>query len=545
MTDPRNRTMRIDMRGHSPRSGPLERRARMVSDSVHVDGESGYERLLESVYDGVLITDRDGVIRDHNRRAVEFLAQSSRELEGARVVDFVSGASPELLSALQENLDRHRFTLIEAYCARTDGTMFPAEIAVNRVALGGGRELSFFIRDVTVRRQAEDARERAMADLEALNEARSEFVGNVSHELRTPLTSMIYAVANLLRGVAGPLSGKVREYLEMLNGNCQRLLGTVNDILDLRKLESNSLVLTKTKVPFVLLVQKAVRALDVQARQKSLAMAVAYGPRRYFVECDVPKMERVVLNIVGNAVKFTPDQGNVHVQVEGLEKEGRVRLTVRDSGIGIPAEDIGKVMKRYYTVGEQPYGSGLGLSIAKEIVDLHGGTIEIASPCPGETQGTQICVELPTVESASVFLGSNCEDGRRRLTSQLRRQGYIVTPFESVTLMPEHLSRELPGLIVVDLTFEEAATRDLLLELRSSKRTLRVPIVALVPDSVAGETAAILKSLSIPTLPTTCGDEQIVESVAGTLFLRAAPAAPATLKLDASATGVFADSGNA
>ena len=188
--------------------------------------------------------------------------------------------------------------------------MFPAEIAVNEIELANGGRLCFLVRDVSVRKIAQEALEDAVVRLEAHDRARTQFVSNVSHELRTPLTSMIYAISNMLRGVLGPVPDRIRGYLEMLYGDSKRLAMTVNDILDLSKVDNDSLSLTTTKVPFGLFVNRSVAALRVQAEQKGVSIEVSTDSGIWFVNCDPQKMERVILNVVGNAVKFTPTGGD-------------------------------------------------------------------------------------------------------------------------------------------------------------------------------------------------------------------------------------------
>ena len=286
-----------------------------VDRNWDLDRTAEYEKLLQSIYDGVLITDLRGRIVDFNSRAVDFFFCNDTELYGAKVIDLISGADETLLESIRKNLQDHRHTLIEAHCVRRDKSMFPAEIAVNKIQLDGDGQLCFFIRDITIRKKEQAALEEAVAKLEEHDRARSMFVSNVSHELRTPLTSMIYAVKNMLKGVCGPLPERAQRYLEILDGDCKRLLGTVNDILDLRKVESKTLTLAKTRAPMARLIRRSVDALTVQAEQKSLSLTVSSGPDTWFVCCDVQKMERVVLNVVGNAIKFTPEGGTVDVGV--------------------------------------------------------------------------------------------------------------------------------------------------------------------------------------------------------------------------------------
>lgn len=536
--DLNTRTLRIDLAPQSEGRRPRRRRRDPDGTAGGVEtGATDYHRLLNSIYDAVLITDRGGTIAEANVRAVDFLAVAADALVGARLLDFISGASPELLDEVWANACRQRHTLIDAHCVRGDGSMFPAEIAVNRVDLGQGRELCFFIRDVTLRRQAEEARERAMARLEEHDRMRTQFVSNVSHELRTPLTSMIYAVANLLRGVAGPLPGRVREYIEMLDGDCRRLLATVTDILDLRRIDTQSLSLSRSRVPLAPLVLHAMEALRVQARQKSQTLELDPGPRWWFVDCDVAKMERVIVNIVGNAVKFTGEHGVVSLAIApDPARAGFVRVCVEDSGVGIPPAEIERVTQRYYTVGEQPVGAGLGLAIAKEIVDLHGGRLEIESPASRHGRGTAVRLSLPLVESARLLVVSADPPLRERLTDEFAVHGYRVESTGDYASARTRLEAGGIDAVLLDFSAADGAARDVLLGMKSRRGSLRVPVVALTSADTSGQTAAILRSFSIPSLPSRGAVNELLELVSGAFFDRPSFAHTTVLQVDAPRT---------
>ncbi|MBL7115819.1 MAG: PAS domain S-box protein [Kiritimatiellae bacterium] len=511
-------TMRIDVRPET-HVGPLEERERVNAGSLH-SHTAGFDQLLESIYDGVLIAGRDGIIEKVNWRAAEFLAARRESLVGQNVLNVISGASEELLSSIWTNLEDHRYTVVDAYCVRLDNSIFPAEIAVNRIEFEARQHLCFFVRDVTIRKQAQDAREEAMARLEEHDQSRLQFVANVSHELRTPLTSMIYAVANLLRGVAGPISDRVRTYLEMLDGDSKRLLGTVTDILDMRKLETNTLSLNRTHVPFPRLVRQSVDAIRMQAKQKALHIALETGQKRWFVHCDVPKMQRVIINIVGNAIKFTPEGGAIRVRV-APDPEGRrmVLLRIADSGVGIPSEDIDKVMLRYYTVGKQPSGSGLGLAIAREIVELHGGEICIMSPVPGQGRGTLVEVALPLVESPRILLVSANKSLSDRLTVSLETQGYRVSVCSDMQHQSELLTGETLEGVIMDFAANEKVARALVLQMKSERSKQRLPVVAIVGDEPSEQTLAILRSFSIPAINHTRRDNEVLDALGGSFFV--------------------------
>ena len=519
------RTMRISLR---PSGGDASGASADMSTSFYAPNRrqgsrwTAYEKLLESVYDAVLITDVRGRITDFNQRAAQFFLYEGEDLLGISAIDLISGAEPVLLTQIQENLEEHKFTMIEGHCVRRDGTRFPAEVAVNRLDLDPGENLSFFVRDITVRKQAQDALEEAVARLELHDAARSQFVSNVSHELRTPLTSMIYAVNNMLLGVVGNLAEPARRYLERLDRDCRRLLGTVNDILDLRKIESRTLTLAKARVPFSRLVCGSVESLRLQAEEKGIHLSFEGPPRPRFVDCDMHKMERVILNVVGNAVKFTPEGGSIRISVkQDPDDAGTVRLSVCDSGIGIPPEAIDKVTVRYFKVGEQPSGSGLGLAIAKELVELHGGSLQIKSPTPNSDRGTAVYVRLPSVEAPTVLVADDDDDVRDLMVRQIEGQGYrVLTATDGGDALRKCLAGNV-DVAILDLILPEMDGTNVILQLKGHKHTMRLPVIVVTGAHVGRAKAEILSSFAIPALAKPWKEEELLDRISGAFFGRA------------------------
>jgi PAS domain S-box-containing protein len=533
------RTMRIDI--HPDFQSESLAKERLERDASHRTGDTTtslsvsakkarkreraleYQQLLQCVYDAVVITNSKGRIVDFNTRALDFFRTDEDELIGAKVVDFISGADGTLLTAIWKNLEDHRYTLIEAHCIRTDKSMFPAEIAVNKIDLPDGRHLSFFVRDVSVRRRAQAALEEAVARLEEHDRSRSLFVTNVSHELKTPLTSMIYAVANLLRGAAGPLPERVEYYLQILDGDCKRLSRTVNDILDLRKLDTKTLTLAKTKVPLARLVRCTVESLGVQVEQKRLKLNISTGSEKWFVDCDHHRMERVIMNLAGNAVKFTPEGGTVEVSVKDDPlRPGHVVFSVQDDGIGIPPEAIGRVTERYFTVGEQASGSGLGLAISKEIVELHGGTIVIQSPPPGFEKGTLVSISLALADPPTLLIVDDDKAVLDLLNNQMTIHGYRVITAEDGLEALAKVEKERPDVVLLDLVLPGMEGTEIILKMKSDKNLVRIPIIVITGAHMGRGKADILNSFSIPALLKPWRESELLDRVEGAFLGTAA-----------------------
>jgi PAS domain S-box-containing protein len=479
-----DRTMRIGIEpseaGKEVSPRPAPRPGGRTWRTQHAQRDTPFYKLLESVYDAVVITTREGKIQECNARACEFFQSAHAALVGQSVLSLISGASDALLETINKNLEDRKYTLVEARCKRADGTSFAAEIAVNQVDLDARGQLCFFVRDITVRQQAQQALEDAVERLQAHDRARMEFVSNVSHELRTPLTSMIYAVNNMLRGVVGPMPDKALHYLERLQSDSQRLLATVNDILDLRQIENKTLVLTKKVVPLGPVVRDGAETLQVQADAKRISVSYAFGERELFCWCDAQKIERVVLNIVGNAVKFTPAGGSITVALaQHPDRPKHALLSVCDTGSGIPHEMLPKVSQRYFRVGDHVSGTGLGLAISREIVELHGGQLEFASPVPGADCGTAVYVSLPLAPKPLVVAVSPDAEMAALLSDRVVAQGYGLHIAGSVPDALAACFERLPAVLVLDGRLADSDVHDAVLQLREEGKTKRLPVIVL------------------------------------------------------------------
>jgi signal transduction histidine kinase len=237
------------------------------------------------------------------------------------------------------------------------------------------------------------------ARLRELDQLKSDFLGNVSHELRSPLAAIKGYVDNLLDGVAGPLADKPHHYLGRIRDNADRLGRMVSDLLDLTRIESGKIELLPQALPVVDVVTDATEGLRHVAagrRVRLLANVSASPP----VWADPDKVHQVLTNLLANAIKWSPPGGQVVVTADGEGGE-LVRLAVQDTGPGIPAAERERVFDKFYQVGrvagERPSGTGLGLTIARHLIELHGGRIWVED-APGG--GATFVLLLPAAARA-------------------------------------------------------------------------------------------------------------------------------------------------
>jgi signal transduction histidine kinase len=235
--------------------------------------------------------------------------------------------------------------------------------------------------------------------LEVASQHKSEFLANMSHELRTPLNAIIGFSEVLLQGLFGDVNEKQREYLADVLGSGQHLLSLINDILDLSKIEAGRMDLELSTFRFRDALDSGLTIVRERAARHAIQLNAAVSSDVGTVEADERKVKQILYNLLSNAVKFTPDGGRVDVSVRA--DNGDVRVEVRDTGIGVAAEDQEQIFEEFRQVGRERSreGTGLGLTLTKRFVELHGGRIWLEST-PGK--GSTFTFTLPLRRAAAV-----------------------------------------------------------------------------------------------------------------------------------------------
>jgi len=233
---------------------------------------------------------------------------------------------------------------------------------------------------------------RAKIAFEQAAQRREEMVQDVAHDLRTPLTSIKGASQNLLDNMAGPLSDSAEEYVEIIRDRAEHLIGIVNWLVDAIRVSIDPVELNTTPVEVDQLAARVVRGLKPIADEQQITLSIETKPSGALV--DSQKLLLVLENLVGNALKFTDPGGKVSVAVS--TPDDTVEIAVSDTGVGLGPDEIERVFDRYYRSGHPGGGSGLGLSISRELVRLHGGDITVTSE---KGIGSTFLVTLPSDSS--------------------------------------------------------------------------------------------------------------------------------------------------
>ncbi len=387
------------------------------------ESERRFRTLFENSPDGIFLTEPETLeILDCNAAACSMNGYSREELVGRSInilhPDEVRARmeGPRERARFVETLRREGPVTVESVHRRKDGSLFPMETSMCLLEVDGHPVVMGIDRDITLRRKAEEELARYREGLEDLvatrtaelavakeraeeaDRLKSAFLATMSHELRTPLNSIIGFTGVLLKGIVGPLNDEQIKQLGMVKASARHLLALINDVLDLSKIEAGQLQVSLAPFDAKESVEQVVDALAPLARRKGLSLEVEVAPGVGTLVSDRRRFEQVLLNLVGNAVKFT-DAGGVSVvcRLEGPH----VVTSVRDTGIGIRAEEIPLLFRPFQQLESgltrRFEGTGLGLSVCRRLLDLLGGDIRVES-APGA--GSNFTFRLPVSPAA-------------------------------------------------------------------------------------------------------------------------------------------------
>ncbi len=331
------------------------------------------EAILTYMTDGVIAVNVEGEIIHANPAAATFLGLVD-DIQGTGLRELFAGMGIELgIKEIEKRTPNLQSIIPKGdMVLQLETAAFKSEV---------GRTLGYILvfQDITEQHKLETMRR--------------EYVANVSHELRTPLTTIRSYVETLLEGVIDRKE-LATEFLTVVNSETERMTRLVKDLLLLSKLDYQQTQWNKNPFNLEEMIDETVKKLDIPIRQKGHTITVQKSAPLPPFNGDRDKIEQVILNVLSNAIKYTPDNGKIEV-ITGYA-DGRAHISVRDNGIGIPKGDMARVFERFYRVDKSRArelgGTGLGLSIARQIIEAHGGKIDIVSQ---HGKGTTVILSLP------------------------------------------------------------------------------------------------------------------------------------------------------
>jgi PAS domain S-box-containing protein len=468
----------------------------MVQESISSREE--LDRYFMLSIDMLCILGFDGYFKRLNPAWEKTLGYSTEELLNIPRIDLVHPEDRAATINEIRNLRAGRNTVwFENRYRRKDGTY--VWLSWSATALPDKQQMYAVARDVTALKAAEVALRSAKEEAERSNRFKDQFLSTMSHELRTPLNAVVGFSELLMDDKHGPLTERQQRYVKHIRTGGFHLLKLINDILDLSKIEAGRLQLSTLTLDVSECFKDAVETLCPLAETKKIAIRL--GETNLTVTADETRFKQILMNLLGNAIKFTPANG--FIQLDAHAQDDFVRIDVRDSGPGIPPGEEQRIFEAFYRTqqwGNTVEGSGLGLAITRRLVELQGGEISVVSRpdegCvfsfllpkgligPSKTSSRSATPAFGTIVANSKSDGYVLiveDDGATRefLREFLSKHGMNA---RAVTTVPEArrlLSLSPPDLIVLDLILPGESGMQMLSELRNDDRDRDIPVLIL------------------------------------------------------------------
>jgi PAS domain S-box-containing protein len=406
---------------------------------------------------------------------------------------------------------------------RLSGEEFPLQATFSRLGVAGGILVTIVVRDITALRESEKHL-KAAATHEAANVAKTNFLSNMSHELRTPLTAVTGFAQLLLANTEDRLDAKERHQLGMILMAGRQLTALVDDVLDVSRIEAGRMGMSLQDLELHHLVDSVLHMCEESAAAHAVTLIRSYaGTSPLAVHSDPTRLRQVLLNVVTNAIKYNRRDGTVSVGIEEVDEV--INITVKDTGLGLSEAQTDRLFEPFNRLGRERGeipGTGLGLMLSRQLVELMGGSITLNSV---EGVGTEVGVQLPallpasqgTAESYSATASAN-EGAEGVQSSAFEPSGTVLyiednpvnvllveavlKPWSHVKLIvaidaAEGLAQAFavaPDLILLDIHLPDADGLDVLRSLRAEPRTARLPIVALSASVMEWEMVAALEA---------------------------------------------------
>ena len=478
--------------------------------------------ILEATTDLVGMADSEGRLLYLNPAGRRLLGIES--IDGVRVKDlhptwFVDRLATEIGPAARLGKTWQGETVLRA----RDGREIPVlQVVVPHVRPDGSiPHFSTVARDITEEKRARADGEERTAELARLNadlaraaRAKDEFLASMSHELRTPLTGILGAAELLRVGVHGELNERQTRTLGILENAGRHLLSLLSDILDVARIGAGRLTLEPDACSLEEVCELALSLVRAEARRKRIELAFQGPPAPVRFAADPRRLHQVLVNLLSNAVKFTPEEGRVDLVASADSVEAVIRLEVLDSGPGISREDLPNLFRPFTQLdarlAREHGGSGLGLSLARGMAELHGGRIEVESE-PG--RGSRFSVVLPwrTLERrpprpketvpkdpeaslparGRILLVEDDADNRTLLAEFLEAQGYALDTASTGREALEVAAWSRHDLVILDIQLPGMDGLEVLRELRA-RGSVHVPVLALTALAMVGDRDRIL-----------------------------------------------------
>jgi PAS domain S-box-containing protein len=457
------------------------------------ESKERYHLLFDSnphpvwVYDletlGILDVNHSAV-RNYGFSREEFLSLTIRDIRPPEDI-------PALLDSTAERSPDTEFSGAWKH-RKKDGTLIDVEITSHPLVYGGRDVRLVVATDITDRKNAEEALLRAKEEAERASKFKDQFLSTMSHELRTPLNAILGFSELLTDKRYGEMNERQSRYVNHIHTSGKHLLKLISDILDLSKIEAGKMEIVREDVAVDSVYTEVLSALQPLADKKSQTLIRQVEPNLY-VRADPTRFKQILMNLIGNAIKFTPERGRIELAARSMD--GQVRVEVSDNGPGIPLEDQQRIFEAFYRQaesGKAVEGTGLGLAITERLVHMHGSQLGIDSR-PGQgtcfhfsfplvvapqVQSAQAVTAKPEIRRAPrIFVIEDDPASAHLIESQLSSSGYEAIRCKEPRRARELAAKLQPDAITLDLLMKPIHGVEVLLQLKNDPRTSKIPVI--------------------------------------------------------------------
>lgn len=518
------------------------------------------EAIFSSPYFSCIATDAQGVIQLFNVGAERMLGYQADEVidqitpagisDPAEVITRATALSQELgtliapgFEALVYKASRGIEDSYELTYVRKDGSRFPAIVSVTALRDANDAIIGYLLigTDNTVRKHAEQEREllnrvlsdnsveleNARAQADKANRAKSEFLSSMSHELRTPLNAILGFAQLMASDTPPPSASQQRSLDQILNGGWY-LLRLINEILDLSMIESGRVAMSREAMALTDVLRDCRAMIMPQAQKRNITLSFPSLDQPFYVHADLTRVKQVVINLLSNAIKYNRAGGSVLVECKPHGE--RVRLSVRDTGNGLRSEQLAQLFQPFNRLGQEAgveEGTGIGLVVTKQLVELMGGTLGVESEIG---VGTLFWIELAASSAPELLLGTHAADLGREPSDEAscdtpcRKVLYVEDNPANLILVEQLIARRSdlgmlsaidghlgialarqhqPDLILMDINLPGISGTEVLGLLRLDPLTAHIPVIALSANALPrdirkGLDAGFLRYLTKP-----------------------------------------------
>lgn len=465
--------------------------------------------VLSSIVEGAIITDKDGIILEMNQSAVEILGSLNNGLQNSPFSELLNKETNfnDFLNYYNETVFNQTTNYVEEYLTDINKKEIASELSISEYNSETEHYYIILIRDISKRKEFEDNIIRSKEEAEKASISKSDFLSTMSHEIRTPLNSII-GISNIM-SMEKDVDELRKKYLDVLKTSSANLLSLINDILDFNKIESGKIEFNNSEFNLYELIQGIVEVNSFKASEKGLGIELNYDKRvPELVVGDSARLSQVLINLTGNAIKFTK-KGGLQIRVS-LEKENKnqwvIKIAVKDSGIGIDPAEHSQIFERFIQSGnsdsKQFGGTGLGLAISKKLIELQNGSINVESELgrgsefiiqlefdkPNKSKGVstplEIDLEPQKIEIGNTLLVEDNKSNQYVITQFFKKWGWKFDLAPDGLIACQMAEKKQYDLILMDLNMPVMDGYQATSKLRSLPKYAKTPIVALTASAM-------------------------------------------------------------